>query len=98
MYLYFLIFSFQIIFNILKVLEIKYTYQNKLYPLLFNSILINIVSLASIYYSLDRLFQNDWVVILYYILGSVIGKWFAMTHLENIRYRVFSFLKKKNDD
>ena len=87
---YFIILIFQILFNIFKVLEIKYTYENKLKSLLLNSIWINLVSLAAVYYSLDRLFQNDFWVLPFYIGGSVLGKWIAMTHFENIRSKIFS--------
>jgi hypothetical protein len=55
-------------------------------------VLINLVSLAGVYFSLERLFQNDWLVLPFYIGGSVIGKWIAMTKFENIRYKLFSFL------
>ena len=89
---YLLVLSFQILFNIFKVLEIKFTYENKLRQLLINSIFINIVSLASVFFSLDRLFVGDWLVIPFYIGGSVVGKWIAMTKFENTRSKVFKFL------
>ena len=75
---YLLVFSFQVIFNILKVLEITFTYKEKIPSLLVNSVLINLVSLASVYYSLDRLFEQDWWIILAYTSGSVLGKWIGM--------------------
>lgn len=75
---YLLVFSFQVIFNVLKVLEIRFTYQEKIPSLLINSVLINLVSLASVYYSLDRLFEQDWWIILAYTSGSVCGKWIGM--------------------
>jgi len=89
---YLLVLLFQILFNIFKVLEIKFTYENQLKRLLINSVLINLVSLASVYYSLDRLFQNDWFVIIFYISGSVIGKWIAMTKFENTRFKMFKYI------
>jgi hypothetical protein len=76
------------------VLEIKYTYENKLNHLLLNSIYINIVSLGSVYFSLDRLFEGDWFVIPFYIGGSVLGKWIAM-RIENIRYKIFNEIFKR---
>ena len=91
---YLIVFVFQVLFNIFKVLEIKYTYENRLKQLLLNSIWINIVSLAAVYFSLDRLFTGDFLVIPFYIVGSVIGKWVAMTKFENTRFRVFQFLSK----
>jgi hypothetical protein len=73
-------------------MEIKFTFENQLKKLLVNSVLINLVSLAGVYFSLERLFQDDWLVLPFYIGGSVIGKWIAMTKFENIRYKLFSFL------
>jgi hypothetical protein len=78
-------------FNIFKVLEIKFTYENQLNRLLINSVWINLVSLASVYYSLDSLLKGDMWVLPFYIGGSVLGKWIAMTQMENIRFKIFSF-------
>jgi len=91
---YFIIFFFQVFFNIFKVLEIKYTYENQIRKLLVNSIGINLVSLASVYFSIDRLFEGDLWVVPFYILGSVIGKWVAMKNFENIRGDIFRFIFK----
>jgi len=90
---YIIILFFQMAFNIFKVLEIKYTYENKIVPLMLNSVWINIISLASVYFSLDRLFAGDWLVIPFYIFGSVVGKWIAMTQMENIRHKVYRMFK-----
>ena len=91
---YLLVLFFQITFNIFKVLEIKYTYENKLNALMLNSVWINLVSLASVYFSLDRLFEGDWLVIPFYIGGSVVGKWIAITQVENIRHSIYKLFKK----
>lgn len=91
---YLLVLFFQITFNIFKVLEIKYTYENKLNALMLNSVWINLVSLASVYFSLDRLFEGDWLVIPFYIGGSVVGKWIAMTQTENIRHNIYRLFKR----
>lgn len=91
---YLIVLFFQISFNIFKVLEIKYTFENKLRALMLNSIWINLVSLASVYFSLDRLFEGDWWVIPFYIGGSVIGKWIAMTQVENIRHNIYKLFRK----
>lgn len=56
-----------------------------------NSVYINIVSLGSIFFSLDRLFEGDFLVIPFYIGGSVVGKWIAMK-IDVIKYKI---LKKK---
>ena len=91
---YLLVLFFQIMFNIFKVLEIKYTYENKLNLLMANSVYINLVSLAGTYWSLDRLFEGDWWVIPFYVGGSVVGKWIAMTQTENIRHNLYKLFKK----
>ena len=94
---YLLVLFFQIMFNIFKVLEIKFTYENRLSNLLLNSIWINLVSLASVYYSLDRLFVGDFWVLPFYIGGSVIGKWIAMTQFENQRFKIFKSIFYTNE-
>ena len=94
MKIYFLVFLFQVLFNIFKTMEIRYTYEQKVKALLYNSVWINLVSLASTYFSLERLFAGDWLVVLVYIGGSILGKWMAMTHFENIRHSVHSYLKR----
>jgi hypothetical protein len=88
---YIAILTFQIMFNIFKVLEIKFTYENRINRLLLNSVWINLVSLASVYFSLDSLLKGDMWVLPFYIGGSVLGKWIAMTQMENIRFKIFSF-------
>lgn len=93
---YLTVLIFQVLFNIFKVMEIKFTYENKIRNLLINSVWINLISLASVYFSLERLFEGDWLVIPFYIGGSVLGKWIAMTKFENTRFIVFNFLKGKS--
>ena len=94
-YYYILVFGFQVVFNVLKVLEIKFTYENKLTKLLINTVLINLVSIGSIFFSLERLLLGDWLVVPFYISGSVIGKWFAMKNTVNIRFEVFNKIVRK---
>ena len=95
---YLIIFFFQVFFNIFKVLEIKYTYENQIRQLLINSVWINLVSLASVYFYIDRLLDGDMCVIPFYILGSVLGKWIAMKNFENIRGNIFRFIFKSQKD
>ena len=96
MKVYLLVFFFNFAFNIFKTLEIKYTYRHQVKPLLYNSVYINLVSLASTYYSLDSLFKGDWPVVIFFIAGSVSGKWFAMTQIEEVQKRIFDMRKPKN--
>ena len=98
MIVYLLVFAFQFFFNIFKTLEIKYTYEHKVNALLLNSIWINLVSLGSTYFSLERLIAGEWSILIVYIGGSVIGKWVAMTKVEMYKKRikrVYNKLKNK---
>jgi hypothetical protein len=81
---YVLVFVTLFAFNILKTLEIRYTYQNKLKPILLNSIGINIVSLLSNYFSINSLLKGDYFVMVIFIVGSLVGKYVAMVYFNNI--------------
>ena len=94
---YIAILTFQIMFNIFKVLEIKFTYENQLNRLLVNSVWINLVSLASVYFSLDSLLKGDMWVLPFYIGGSVLGKWVAMTQMDNLESKLFVFFRTKTE-
>lgn len=92
--IYFLVFISQLAFNIFKVLEIKYTYENKVSHLLLNSVLINLVSLIGVYYSLNSLLQGDFIIIFFYLTGSVIGKYLGMK-MNNPLKQIWDRLFKK---
>jgi len=94
---YIAILTFQIMFNIFKTLEIKFTYENKISRLLMNSVWINLVSLASVYFSLERLLKGDMWVLPFYIGGSVLGKWIAMTQMDNLESKLFVFFRTKTE-
>jgi hypothetical protein len=94
MWTYLIILVAQILFNIFKVLEIKYTYQNRTGPLLLNSIWINLVSLLSMYYSIDNLLQGNVKIIIFYIGGSVLGKYVGMK-IDNPRNQIWKKLFNK---
>jgi len=94
---YIAILTFQIMFNIFKVLEIKFTYENQLNRLLVNSVWINLVSLASVYFSLESLLKGDMWVLPFYIGGSVLGKWIAMTQMDNLESKLFVFFRTKTE-
>jgi putative effector of murein hydrolase len=88
MMVYFLVFASQFFFNIFKTLEIKYTYEHKVGALLQNSVYINLVSLASTYFSLERLLAGEWSILIFYVSGSIVGKWVAMTKISVFKRKV----------
>jgi len=81
----------QTLYNIFKVLEIKYTYQNKIGALLLNSVWINLVALSSTYYAIDDLLKGNFSIIIFYIIGSVLGKYIGMK-LGNPRNKIWDRL------
>ena len=85
----------QTLYNIFKVLEIKYTYQNKVRALLLNSVWINLVALACTYYTIDDLLKGNFTIVIFYIAGSVLGKYLGM-QLGNPRSQVWKKLFKQN--
>jgi len=85
------IFFSQIVFNILKVLEIRYTYEQNIPKLLFNSIWMGLASLASMFWSLDELLKGNWFVIPVYVLGNLVGKYVGMT-IDTEKKHPFSFI------
>jgi len=94
--IYLLVFIFQFLYNIFKVYEIKYTYENKIKNLVINSIILNGLTLSSTYYSIDHLLKGEIIVILFFIMGAAIGKWFALTHFENYRAKILNLLNNEN--
>lgn len=88
MKIYILVFLSQFLFNIFKTLEIKYTYEHKVNALLLNSVYINLVSLASTYFSLERLLAGEWIILAFYVSGSIVGKWVAMTKINVFKRKV----------
>ena len=77
-----LLFLFQFSFNILKTLEIQYTYNKQINKSLINSLMINAVSLASLYFSIDALIQGNLYMIASYIFGSLSGKFVSMKYMK----------------
>lgn len=92
---YVLVFILNFTFNIFKTMEIVYVYKNKLRPLLFNTFGITIIALLSTFFSIDSLMDGDYWIMIPYIAGSVLGKWFAMTHFENMRFKIMEKIIKK---
>ena len=41
---------------------------------------MNGIALISVYYSLQMMFDGDWLVVIIYIVGAAVGKWVATTN------------------
>lgn len=91
------VFAFQVLFNIFKVLEIRYTLEKQVKKLMINSIYINIVALGSTFFSIDQLIKGNLLVIIFYIGGSILGKYIGIkleTDAEKTdkRFSIFEYL------
>ena len=77
-----LLFIFQFSFNILKTLEIQYTYNKQINKSLINSLMLNVIALASLYFSIDALIQGNLYMIAAYISCSLSGKFVSMKYMK----------------
>ena len=86
--IYLIIFAFQFSFNLLKVMEIKFSYEERIKPLIIVTALLSGIILASTYFSLTLLLKGDVIVIPIYIIGSILGKITAIK-INNTRAKIF---------
>lgn len=74
---YIFIFLLQVTFNIFKSLEIRYTYENRLAPILWVGFVLSVLMILGFYLSIGALLKGDWGVIVVYVGGSVLGKYLS---------------------
>jgi hypothetical protein len=92
---YLIVFFLQFFYNLLRIQEIKLTYENKVVKLMINTVLMNLIVLASTYYSLSMLLSGNWFVGVMYIMGAVLGKWIGMQKSINYRKIILDKIKDK---
>jgi hypothetical protein len=73
------IFVLQAAMAILKVHEIKYNDGEELRKAMLNAFLISVVALLALTIGVSSLLKGDWVVAVFFVAGSMFGKWLAMT-------------------
>jgi hypothetical protein len=64
---------------------------------MLNSVYLNLVSLGSTFFSIDQLLKGNFLVIVFYIAGSVIGKYVGMNieteaEKENQKFNILEYL------
>ena len=74
-----MIFVLQAAMAILKVHEIKYNDGEELRKAMINAFLISVVALLALTIGVSSLLKGDWVVAVFFVAGSMFGKWLAMT-------------------
>ena len=89
---YFLLALIQISFNLLKILEIKFSYDEDMKKTLIVGVLLSIVWLFSTAIGVSAVIKLDYVMMVVYVLSSTLGKVLA------IKLQKYYRLKKKKDD
>jgi len=75
---YFLLALIQISFNLLKILEIKFSYDEDMKKTLIVGVLLSIVWLFSTAIGVSAVIKLDYVMMVVYVLSSTLGKVLAL--------------------
>lgn len=75
---YFLLSIIQISFNLLKILEIKYSYDENMKMTIIVGFFLAIVWLLSTAIGVSAVIKLDYLMMIVYVLSSVIGKILAL--------------------
>ena len=81
----------QILFNLLKLLEIKYSYDENMKMTIVIGFLLSIVWLFSTALGVSAVIKLDYVMMIVYVFSSLFGKILAL------KIQKYYRLKKKNE-
>lgn len=90
---YIVIFFLQLLMSIFKVLEIKWSYENKTTYLTILAGVMSTVWLLSTTIGVSSILQGDYVMAIFFVLSSSLGKIIALTFFSQNRYRNKIFKK-----
>jgi hypothetical protein len=89
---YFIVAFLQVIQNILKILEIKYSYDDEIIPTLIVGFFGITSWLCSTALGISAVLENDWVMAAVYVLSGLLGKYLAIKLKKHFN---FFLLRKK---
>ena len=94
---YLIVAVLQIIFSILRVFEIKWSYENKILPLTLLTLVQQLVWLLSTAIGIKEVIQGNWAMGIVYASCAGVGKIMAITMFNGNKYRkkVFEKVLKK---
>lgn len=92
---YFLLGLIQITFNLLKILEIKFSYEQNMKMTIIIGFLLSIVWLFSTAIGVNAVIKLDYVMMGVYIFSSVLGKVLAL-HLQK-KIKVDKLISRKKN-
>lgn len=84
---YFIVSLLQIVQSILKVFEIKYSYENKVISLTVITVVMSAIWLIATTIGVRAVLSGDNIMMVAYIISSGIGKILAIKVFGNPRYR-----------
>lgn len=73
----------QIAFNLLKILEIKYSYDEDMKMTLFVGFMLSIVWLFSTAIGVSAVIKLDYLMMFVYVISSMFGKYLALKLRKN---------------
>lgn len=76
--MYFILAIIQIAFNLLKLLEIKYSYDEDMKRTLIVGFFLAIVWLFSTAIGVSAVIQLDYIMMIVYVISSMFGKYLAL--------------------
>jgi len=85
--MYLLLALIQIIFNLLKILEIKYSYDENIKMTLLVGFFLAIVWLFSTAIGVSAVIQLDYMMMIVYVISSLFGKYLALKLRKNWKIR-----------
>ena len=68
----------QIIFSVGKVLDVKWSYDDNLVPLMVLNVILSAAWILSTAWGIEGVMDGDYVMIFVYIASSAVGKYIAI--------------------
>lgn len=84
---YLIVAILQIVFSILKVFEIKWSYENKVIPLTVLTLVLQLVWILSTAIGIKEVISGNWIMGIVYAGCAGIGKVMAITMFQGNKYR-----------
>ena len=95
---YFLVAILQLTQSILKVFDIKWSYENKTAKLMVLNFLISGVWLLSTGIGVGAVIEGDLVMVGIYVIFGGLGKWIAISIFQQNKYRSSVYKRIKNKE
>lgn len=96
--IYFVVAILQLTQSVLKVFDIKWSYENKTTKLMFLNFIMSGVWLLSTGIGVGAVINGDLIMVSVYIIFGGLGKWIAISIFQQNKYRSSVYKRIKNKD